>query len=163
MQRKVLLCRHAESKDPYPLQPDFERELTSDGEQQAREAGTWLRSHISSVDIILSSPAKRAQSTASAIATKLYIDTDDIKFIPDIYNARESVLMHCLAGLPSKVQTVLLVAHNPGITRLARELTGKMLGYLEPSCVVTLSIELEDWEEIYHTTGTISESNMAIS
>lgn len=160
MQRKILICRHAETKDPYPLQPDFERELTVNGFKQARETGIWLREKFSKVDYILSSPAKRAQATVRIIAERLYFDEEEIKYDPELYNAREHQLLQSLSTIPQEVKTVLLVAHNPGITALARELTNKVIGYLEPSNVVTIEIELPEWEAIHYTTGTVSSSNM---
>ncbi|MDX5436948.1 MAG: histidine phosphatase family protein, partial [Pontibacter sp.] len=133
MQRIVLLCRHAETYDPYPLQPDFERELTPSGLQQARNTGKWLREKFSKVDTLLASPAVRANTTARIIAGRLYFSEETITYNPDLYNARESQLLKCLSELPEHVKQVLLVGHNPGITRLARELTDQQqLGYLDP-------------------------------
>ena len=149
MQRTVLICRHAETLDPYPLQPDFDRELTPAGQKQAREAGTWLREKVNKVDAILASPAKRASATARIIASRLYLDETSITFEPELYNAREHQLLNCLSKLPDEVQTVVLVAHNPGITRLARELTGKLIGYLEPANILNINLTLQRWEEIH--------------
>lgn len=156
MQRIVLLCRHAETYDPYPLQPDFERELTPHGQKQARNTGAWLREKFSKADAILASPANRANSTAQAIAERLYFDKERISYIPDLYNGRDTQLLKCLAALPNHVKQVLLVAHNPGITRLARELTEQQqLSYLEPADVIAVALELEHWQDIYTNTGVL--------
>ncbi|WP_276496141.1 SixA phosphatase family protein [Pontibacter litorisediminis] len=154
MQRIVLLCRHAEAYDPFPLQPDFERELTPAGQQQARNTGKWLREKFSKVDAILASPATRANATARAIAGRLYFDEEQINYNPDLYNAREAYLIKGLGELPDHVKQVLLVAHNPGITRLARELTDELqLGYLDPAGVVAVALDLKQWQDIHITTG----------
>ncbi|MCX2739127.1 SixA phosphatase family protein [Pontibacter anaerobius] len=154
MQRIVLLCRHAEAYDPFPLQPDFERELTPAGQQQARNTAKWLREKFSKADALLASPATRANATARIIANRLYFDEEHIMYNPDLYNARESQLMKSLGELPDHVKQVLLVAHNPGITRLARELTEELrLGYLEPADVVAVAVELEQWRDIHLTNG----------
>ncbi|GHA61032.1 SixA phosphatase family protein [Pontibacter akesuensis] len=156
MQRIVLLCRHAETEDPYPLQPDFERELTPHGQQQARAAGAWLREKFSKADAILASPATRANTTAQIIAGRLYFDKDRISYLPDLYNGRKSQLLKCLGELPDHVKQVLLVAHNPGITRLARELTEQQqLGYLDTADVLAVALELEQWQDIHATTGML--------
>ena len=160
MQRIVLLCRHAETYDPYPLQPDFERELTPDGQKQARATGRWLREKYSKADAILASPAARANATARIIASRLYFDEEKISYNPDLYNARESKLLNSLAALPEHIKQVLLVAHNPGITRLARELTEQQqLGYLEPANVVAVALELGQWQDIHITTGVLLSHN----
>lgn len=156
MQRIVLLCRHAEAYEPFPLQPDFERELTPNGHQQAKSTGQWLREKFSKVDALLASPAARANATARILANRLYFDEENITYNPDLYNAREANLIKSLGELPDNVNQVLLVAHNPGLTRLARELTENLrLGYLEPGGVVAVALLLEQWQEIHTTTGVL--------
>ncbi|MFD2244684.1 SixA phosphatase family protein [Pontibacter ruber] len=155
MQRHVLLCRHAETHEPYPLQPDFDRELTKTGIGQARNTGQWIREHYRKVDLLLASPAKRSGLTARLVAEKIYFDEEKISYDPELYNARESRLLKALAELPDSVTTVLVVAHNPGITALARTLTDKHIAYMEPADVIAVALDLEKWEEIYYTLGHI--------
>ncbi|GAB3201154.1 phosphohistidine phosphatase [Pontibacter aydingkolensis] len=158
MQRKILICRHGESEDPYPLQPDFERKLTPFGTQQVKDTGVWLRENFAKVDKILSSPAKRTSQTTRIIAAKLYFEEERVDYLPDLYNAKEYELLKCLAALPDNARTVLLVGHNPGVTRLVRELTDKMVGYLDTAQAVSITIDLKSWEEIHFTTGTLSNN-----
>lgn len=161
MQRTLLLCRHAETLDPYPLQPDFERALTPHGHQQALRTGQWIREKFHKIDALLASPAQRARTTARILASRLYFDEEQISYNPDLYNARETQLLRCLAALPEQVNTVLLVAHNPGITRLARSLSGKYISYLESATVVAVNLELDSWQDIHTTTGILSSDNIA--
>lgn len=155
MQRLLVICRHAESNDPFPLQPDFERELTKNGIHQARTTGQWMREQYQKIDTLLASPAPRASTTAKLMAAKLYFDEENINYEPMLYNARESVLANILGKLPNEVNRILLVGHNPGITGLARTLTEKHIGYLEPADAIAISLELSSWEEIHVKTGKI--------
>lgn len=156
MNRRVLICRHAETYDPFPFQPDFERELTPDGFRQANRTGQWLRDNFQKVDLILASPAFRASATAKALASKLYYDEESIKYDPELYNSKEAVLINKLCELPDKVKIVLLIAHNPGITRLIRTLSDTpQLPYLEPAQVAAISLNLPVWEDICITSGEL--------
>lgn len=159
MQRKILICRHADSEDPYPLQPDFERKLTAYGVQQARETGMWVRENFGKVDKIIASPANRTSHTARIIAGRLYFNEERIDYRPELYNAREQEILKELADLSDKDNSVLLVGHNPGVTKLVRELTDKMVGYLETAQVIALEINLESWDQLYFTTATLSGIN----
>lgn len=160
MNRQVLICRHAETYDPFPFQPDFERELTPEGLRQANRTGQWLRDNIQKVDFILASPAFRASATAKALAAKLYFNEESISYNPELYNAKESQLLRCLSTLPDSAKIVLLVGHNPGITRLIRNLSSKPnLPYLEPANVAALSLQLPVWEDIHITTGELVKHN----
>lgn len=158
MQRLLIICRHAEASDPFPLQPDFERELTKNGLHQARTTGQWIREQYQKVDLLLSSPAPRAGATARQIAAKLYFDEEKINYLPELYNARESVLANSLGQLPDSVSRVLLVGHNPGITSLARTLTEQRIGYLEPAEAIAISLQLDTWEEVHVVKGKLERS-----
>ena len=156
MQRLLIICRHAESNDPYPFQPDFERELTKSGIHQANITGQWIRDNFQKVDVLLSSPARRASATARLIASRLYLDEEEITYEPELYNARENMLVNVLSRLPASAERVVLVGHNPGITRLVRTLSEQQVAYLEPATAVAISLELNEWEEIHFTTGSIA-------
>jgi len=160
MQRYVLICRHAETYDPYPLQPDFERELTPEGIRQAHETGKWLREHYQKADAIVASPARRASDTARILASRLYFDQDQITYDPEIYNPKEAQLLKSLSQLPDHVKKVAIVSHNPALTQLVRGLVNKSLPYLEPAQVAVVTIDLEKWEDIYFTTGELAATNL---
>ncbi|WP_242928972.1 SixA phosphatase family protein [Pontibacter vulgaris] len=159
MQRLILICRHADAIEPFPLQPDFERELTKEGIQNARNTAQWLRDHFHKVDALIASPARRTSTTATIMANKLYFSEDEIAFEPELYNARETQLVQQLSKLADNIKTVLLVGHNPGVTQLARSLTAKHIAYLEPAQVLAIELDLEKWEEINYTTGIIHSLN----
>ena len=161
MQRYVLICRHAETYDPYPLQPDFERELTPEGIRKANETGKWVREKYLKVDAIVASPARRSSATAQIIANRLYFDQDKITYDPEIYNPREAQLLQSLSQLPDSVTKVLIVSHNPALTQMARNLVNSNLGYLEPGQVIVVSIDLEHWQDIYITSGTIAADSFS--
>lgn len=161
MQKTLLICRHAEAYDSYPLQPDFERELTPHGLHQANQTGKWLRENFVKIDRLLSSPAKRASLTARTIAGHLYFAEEKISYMPDLYNARESQLLQILSQLPDQAKQVLLVGHNPGITKLARDLAGQHFSYLDPANVVAVSLPFEKWEEIHLHSGVLLNHNLA--
>ncbi|GAA4436595.1 histidine phosphatase family protein [Pontibacter saemangeumensis] len=161
MQKTLLICRHAEAYDPYPLQPDFERELTPHGLHQANKTGKWLRENFVKIDQLLSSPAKRASLTARTLAGRLYFAEEKISYMPDLYNARESQLLQILSQLPDQAKQVLLVGHNPGITKLARDLAGQHFSYLDPANVVAVSLPFEKWEDICLHSGVLLNHNLA--
>src|SRR5471030_3206330 len=60
----LLLWRHADAEDG---SPDAARALTKKGLQQAEQIAQWLKPRLPRGYLILASPAKRAQQTASAL------------------------------------------------------------------------------------------------
>lgn len=160
MQRYILICRHAETYEPYPLQPDFERELTPEGIRHAHETGKWIREQYQKVDAIIASPAKRASDTARILGSRLYFDQEQITYDPEIYNPKEAQLLKSISQLPDTVKNVLVVSHNPALTQFLRNLVNKSLPYLEPAQVAVIKMELAHWSDIYITTGELAGSNM---
>ena len=163
MQRYVLICRHAETYDPYPLQPDFERELTPEGIRKANETGKWVREKYQKVDALVASPAKRASATAQIIANRLYFDPEKITYDPEIYNPKEVQLLKALSQLPDTIVKVLIVSHNPALTQLARNLVNRSLGYLEPAQTIAVTIDLKHWQDIYITSGVVAADSLSES
>lgn len=163
MQRFLLICRHAETFEPYPLQPDFERELTPDGIRQANETGKWIREHYQKVDTVIASPARRASDTARIIASRLYFDQDQITYDPEIYNPKEAQLLKSISQLPDTYTKAIIVSHNPALTQLLRNLSGKSLPYMDPSQVAVIKLEMEHWADIHITTGELVDNNQPTS
>jgi phosphohistidine phosphatase len=62
---ELLLWRHCEAE---PGEPDLGRALTGKGEKQARRMAAWLHAQLPQSARILTSPARRAQQTAQALA-----------------------------------------------------------------------------------------------
>jgi phosphohistidine phosphatase len=62
---ELLLWRHCEAE---PGEPDLGRALTGKGEKQARRMAAWLHAQLPQSALILTSPARRAQQTAQALA-----------------------------------------------------------------------------------------------
>ena len=69
--RSLLIIRHAKSSWDDPGLDDFDRPLNKRGKRDAPEMGKRLRKADYSPDLMISSPAKRAQDTCRVIAEKL--------------------------------------------------------------------------------------------
>ncbi|NEM98988.1 SixA phosphatase family protein [Pontibacter burrus] len=159
MQRYLYLCRHAEARDSFLLQPDFERNLTPDGVRQAHETGKWIREHYTTIDAILASPAKRAGATARILASRLYYDEEQIIYDPEIYNPKEAQLLKSISQLPESAQKVVVVSHNPALTQLARSLVNRNLPYLEPGQVYAITAILPQWQDIFITEASLLDTH----
>ena len=80
--------------------------------------GQWLQNHKITPGIILTSPAERAKQTALAVVDTLQLNPDQIQFNKDLYLADRTTLLRILQTVPDTTDSVLLVAHNPGLDDL---------------------------------------------
>lgn len=105
----LILWRHAEAVDGYP---DAERALTEKGALDAKRMAKWLNDQLPDDTLILVSPARRTQQTASALkrefTTIVAIGTDGEA--GDVLKA---------AHWPRAAHTTLIVGHQPTLGRVA--------------------------------------------
>jgi phosphohistidine phosphatase len=117
-QHQLIIMRHATANPGGGR--DHARTLTSRGQDEAQQVGLSLRSQGAIPERVLCSSAIRCRETWQAVSAGLgsdaIVDLED-----DLYNASPASLLQCLAGVVDE-QSVLLLAHNPGVSVLALEL-----------------------------------------
>ncbi len=147
MSKTLILIRHAKTQQQAPGQRDYDRELTKRGEHDAPVMGARLKAAGFIPDRILSSTARRAEQTARLIAEA--VETDDISWHENLYASSPATMQEHLFALDDSIDTVFLVAHNPGISEFATELAGGLIHTDMPTCgVAGFRIETERWAEL---------------
>ena len=151
----MFLNRHAKSDWGNPQLKDFERTLNSRGLHDAPLMGKRLSERDPEIDLMISSPANRAITTAKLMAKELGYAVDNIQEEPKIYEAHVSELLRIVNGIDNDYHTVILFGHNPGFTDLADYLTGA--GILNiPTCgICKISFDFDDWAEVSAHTGKL--------
>lgn len=146
MERRLVLIRHAKSSWANPLQSDYERPLNERGEQDAPMMGERLKKLQIIPDLIISSTAKRAKQTAKKIAAAIGYDDSKISWYDKLYHCIPQVFEEVLYEVDDEIKTVFIVAHNPGITQFANELSPRFETDNMPTCsVVGARMNLESW------------------
>ena len=123
-QRHAILVRHAHAEWPAYVGTDFDRPLTPQGLADAQSAAAAIRDAGHRPELVLTSPARRTQQTTQIIAAALGLPDTAIRPMDALYNAGPEALDTELRRAFATAGLVLLVAHNPGISELARKLTG---------------------------------------
>ena len=118
---ELYLIRHGFAEERGPAWPDDnKRPLTDHGISRLRRAGRALARLGLTPDVVLTSPLVRARQTAEIVARELGLASTALHFRDNLYNASASTLARELHQRPAGA-LVLLVAHNPGISALARQ------------------------------------------
>src|SRR5688572_28096927 len=106
--KTIYIVRHAKSSWSNPDQADFERGLNDRGKRDAPRMGKRLKEKNVHPDLMVSSPAKRALSTAKRMAEILNYPKEKIK--PDrlLYHADEETILSVIQTLNDKHNTVVL-------------------------------------------------------
>jgi phosphohistidine phosphatase len=124
MARQLWLLRHAEA-EPHGTRADAERRLTARGEQQARAAGLALRQLGVRFEEILFSPKERARRTAELTAEAFTApQRKRMREYPPLAGGFDAAqVLELLPGAGADAR-LLLVGHEPDLSRVAGELTG---------------------------------------
>jgi phosphohistidine phosphatase len=110
--------RHAKSEWHSAAKSDFDRPLNQRGSKDAACMGQYLQQQNIKPGLVLSSSAERAKQTALAVVDALHMNPDQILFNKDLYLADRPTLLKILHSVPDATDSVLLVAHNPGLDDL---------------------------------------------
>ncbi len=115
----VILMRHAEAQADFSGR-DFDRPLTAAGRAAARAAALAMHLAGHHPGPLLASAAVRARETAAIIAQELDIPGSDVQVIDVLYEAPPELLEARIRVLALPYTLVTLIAHDPGVTDLAR-------------------------------------------
>ncbi|MBC7235060.1 MAG: histidine phosphatase family protein [Chloroflexi bacterium] len=146
MPRTLLILRHAKSRWDDVGVSDHDRKLTKRGKRDARRLGIALAERGLVPDVILTSTAKRAQSTARRVAKGSGYDGELLQE-PSLYSDDEWASLGLLAGLGMDIETAMVVGHNPTLQDLVALLTGEHLP-LATANLVCIELPIDDWHQL---------------
>jgi len=118
--KRIHLLRHAKSSWEDPSLPDHDRPLAPRGRKAAEALARHLRSEAVAPEIVLCSSARRARQTLAPLMEVL--GGAEVLVEDALYAAEAEELLERLRRVPDRVESVMIVAHNPGLQDLAIEL-----------------------------------------
>jgi phosphohistidine phosphatase len=146
--KTLYLLRHAKSSWSFDELSDQERPLNDRGRDDAPAMGQALAKRRICPDLVVSSPAVRAMSTAVLVAREMQYPHEKIAVESGIYGADMDDLLTIIKDLPDTANSVLLVGHNPTITETANALSPSSINEMPTAAVVCLHFACEHWSEI---------------
>lgn len=121
--KTILLLRHGKSDWDAPYGGDHQRPLAKRGVRAARHVGDWLTRLGQAPDLVLTSDATRALTTAE-LAAEAGGWSCPIERRPDFYSSQVGTLLSALQALDEEITTVLLAGHQPTWSATVAALTG---------------------------------------
>jgi phosphohistidine phosphatase len=149
--KTLLVLRHAKSSWGDSSLDDHERPLDARGRRDAPRMGALLRAASLVPDVIITSDAVRAHTTALAVAEAAGY-TAAIVIDPRLYHATPDDVLVVLQTIPdAAVPMVMIVAHNPGLEDLIEHFTGEP-HHLPTAALVQLALRIDRWDELDGST-----------
>lgn len=153
--KTLYLNRHAKSSWENISLSDFERPLNKRGQRDAPLMGKILREKIKAPDVIYSSPALRAITTAHIIAEKLEFNISNIIENQKIYDSAISDILRIINSTDDKYQRIMIFGHNPTFTMLSNYLSDKSIENIPTCGFVQIDFDLNKWNDIEGNTGKL--------
>jgi phosphohistidine phosphatase len=113
---KIYLIRHGIAED-HSTKPDADRVLTDRGKEKMAKAVEGMRKLGIQLDLILSSPLKRARQTADVVATGLSVGK--LEEVAELSPGTNPSLMVNAIRRYRECKAIALVGHEPDLSRLA--------------------------------------------
>ena len=151
--KTILLLRHAKAENGSSGLPDLDRALNDRGRKEAQAIGTFIRKQNLELDLVLSSPAKRARETTELVLASADLAVE-VRYEQRIYEAGPLQLLEVVSQIEAERSTVLLVGHNPGMEELLRQLTGR-LEHMATGTLAKIDLKADRWSGVSEEKGSL--------
>jgi len=140
--RELILVRHAKSDWGDARIKDHDRPLNSRGLRDAPRMAHYLADNGAAPERLLASTALRARTTAEAYAAQLGLE---VELDAQLYMASPSTLLQKAAVTGAR--SVMVVAHDPGMSELAWRLSGGGIDHMPTCAVARFVFEVDSWAD----------------
>ena len=147
--------RHAQANFPSHVNSDYERPLTERGTRDVARAAALLRQRGTVPERARASSALRARQTALRICEHLNMPVEAVDLEESLYLASPATLIEHIQRTPDGVNTLLIVAHNPGMEELIYLLSNATVT-LPPAGLATISFDTPLWSAIGPAQGQLT-------
>jgi phosphohistidine phosphatase len=139
---QLSLARHAKSDWTDTSIDDHDRPLNERGQRDAPEVARRVMRTGVRPEVVLSSTALRARTTAEHFATAFGAE---LREVAELYLAEPDALLS--AARESGVDEVLVVAHDPGMSALVSALAGREVS-MPTGAVAVFTWESGTWDDV---------------
>ena len=151
----LTLARHAKSSWKQADLSDFERPLNRRGERSAPQMGRKLAAFRPRLDLLVSSPAKRALATAQIFIAEAVPPAPPLVLEPDLYEANVADFLRVIRRLDPAAGHVAIIAHNPTLTDVANRLCEAGIANVPTCGLVRIRLDVEHWADVTGRCGAL--------
>ena len=153
--KTLYLVRHAKSSWTNANLSDHDRPLNDRGERDVPRMGQRLRNRKTLPEIIISSSAVRAKTTAKILAKSIDLPKSNVTINEKLYGAEPEDVVSILRELDDTIACVMVVGHNPTFTHLVNELGNVSIDNMPTCGIAILTFPIDAWKDIKRGKGTL--------
>jgi len=146
--KRLTLIRHASAEQDSDVR-DFERPLSRKGQNEALEMARRFQERGLVPDLILASAATRTRETAETFAKVLGVAARLLQADDALYLAEGDNILSAIKAVGPRVNHVMVIGHNPGISAAAISLAPETVTSDLPTCgTLTMTVSCATWNLI---------------
>ena len=145
--KKLILVRHAKSSWEFNV-IDHERPLKKRGVKDAYLISNHIKSKVLRVDLVLSSDANRAKSTANIFTEILQISPEKFRLNHALYDFSGDHLIHTIKACDNDIDHLMLFGHNHAITYFVNTYGDKFIDNVPTCGLVIIDFNIERWSNL---------------
>ncbi len=153
--KTLYLVRHAKSSWNNANLSDHDRPLNDRGERDAPRMGKRLGKRRPQPELIISSSALRAETTATILAETIGYPSSELKIDARLYGAEPKDVLSIIREVNDNIACIMLVGHNPTLTTVIKTLGRCEMDDIPTCAIAVLSFPMETWSEIAPVNGEL--------
>jgi phosphohistidine phosphatase len=144
--KTLYLVRHAKSDWSNESILDIDRPLNAKGYREAYEMSLLLKEKNNIPDLIITSPAIRAYSTALVFSRNFDLEPSKIWINQNLYETSVKDYQSVIKQLSDEHNSVMLFGHNPFITDFSNSLITQTIENIPTCGIVAITNDCNNWQ-----------------
>lgn len=145
--KNLYLVRHAKSSWEYDLS-DHERPLNNRGYKDANLVSNHLKKNLVLPDLVISSDAVRAKTTATIFVDNLEISKVIFELNHELYDFSGMQLTDVIKNCDDSVNTLMVFGHNHAMTYFVNTYGNKPIGNVPTSGFTHIQMDIDSWNDL---------------
>jgi phosphohistidine phosphatase len=154
--KQLILIRHAKSSWKFEGLADKDRPLNKRGAHDAHMMALRTAKAMEKAELWISSTSTRTIRTAEIFGQYCNRSLSSLKLNEQLYEASYLHLLTELHQIKSKWDSVVLFAHNPGLSDLILALTGENLDSFPTCGMAFIDADIDSWKALGTDTGVLT-------
>ena len=154
--KTLYMVRHAKSSWKDENLEDIDRPLNKRGKRDAPFMGKLLQEKGILPDVLMTSPALRAHTTAHLFADQMDYPTDKLIVNNAIYEADVSDLLQVIQNdLKNEWDSAMIFGHNMTYTTFANLYADSYIDNVPTCAIVAIAFDVKSWSKVTRENGRV--------
>ncbi len=145
--KRIFLIRHAKSSWEFPHLRDHDRPLNHRGLRDAPFMASMLRERYDRLDLIYSSTALRAKTTAEYFRDAFALSDSQFVLKSQLFHCTEDEITSTVKSTEPSADVVAVFGHNPAWTWYVNQIPKVRVDNMPTCGIAVIASEIDHWED----------------